>query len=130
MPVVTRTEEDYRQQILELQARLHSANVQIVQKNSDLVNAENVNSRLQSDLKEQAKTLNKFRNENYRLERRVASNHNLPEGPRPGPALKPWKDLAPRSMNKVTDPIQEVLLKTSVTRQVDPVMLTGEVLFR
>ena len=129
---VSRPEFDYQRQIADLQARLHSATAQVEQKNGELVKVENENSRLNSDLKEQSKTLNKFRNENLRLARQIESEDEdgSPERPRPGAPFKAWENLTPRNMRRVSDPIQEVLLKTSEKRQVDPVKLSAEILYR
>ena len=95
-----------------------------------MVKVEAVNTNLNSELKNQKKEVKKLNSDNLRLKRKLADEEGSPVRPRPGPAFKAWEDITPRSMNRVTDPIQEVLLRTSQTRQVDPVKLSGEVLFR
>ena len=95
-----------------------------------MVKVEAVNTNLNSELKKQTKEVKKLNRDNQRLKRKLADEEGSPVRPRPGPAFKAWEDITPRSMNRVTDPIQKVLLKTSEKRHVDPVKLSGEVLFR
>ena len=89
----TRSKSEYEREIAGLQAMLHSATAQIEQRNLELVKVENVNSQLTGDLKDQAKSLNKLRNENFRLSRELDSVDGVLGRPRPGPAYKAWESL-------------------------------------
>ena len=54
----------------------------------------------------------------------------MPARPRPGPVYKAWENLTPKNKKRASEPVQKALLKTAAERNVDPVKLTGEVLFR
>ena len=126
--VDTRSETELRREIVELQTRLHNAYTQLEHSNCELVKAESTNARLCNELKLKEQDLRKYRNEERRSA--VHLDEFAPKRPRPGPALKTWEEMTPRNRKRVTDPIQDVLVKTAEERQMNPVKLSAEVLFR
>ena len=128
---IPRSETELRREIVELQARLHQAYAQIELSNSELVKAESNNLRLTNELKLKEQDLRKFRCEARRAGQHFDDVQELvTKRPRTGPALKAWEEMTPRNRKRVTDPIQVVLVKTAEERQMDPVKLSAEVLFR
>ena len=128
--VARRPESEYLREIADLQAKLHEATAQIEQKNSELVRLDRESQLLSRNLKDQSSSLNQFRNENLRLKRKFDSLEGLPAQPRPGPAFKAWEDMSARNMKRASEPIQQAILKTAAERDVDPVKLSAEILFR
>ena len=77
-------------------------------------------------------TVTSLTNKNAQMQRDLDMYEEgpLPRRSKPGPAPKCWESLTPRAMKKASDPVQKVLLRKAEERDVDPIALTGEVLFR
>ena len=128
-----RSEASYVSQIVDLQARLHSATSQLEQANAScVVQAGTINS-LKLEIEDVKKVSKKLKQENSALKRRVAdfeSGENSDRGARPGPALRPFESLTPRQQKAASDDIQAKLIRTSKERMILPTKLSAFLTYR
>ena len=129
-----RSEASYVSQIVDLQARLHSATSQLEQANAScVVQAGTINS-LKLEIEDVKKVKKKLKQENSALKRRIAdfeSGENGDRGgARPGPALRPFESLTPRQQKAASDDIQAKLIRTSKERMILPTRLSAFLTYR
>ena len=110
-------------EILDLQAKLHEANCQLEQSNSECV-------AMKTELGEAKDKVRKTGTENSVLKRKVASFEEGELLPKPGPSLKPFEELTPRRQIKASDKLQAQVAKTSEERGINPAKLSAFLTYR
>ena len=122
---LVRTAMSYVREISCLQARLHTANIDLDQTNSECVKLTEVNLALKRELVEAKAKARKFAAENTALKRQLSMIESDRVLPRPGPPLKPFSDLTPKHRIRATDELQAKVIKTSEERNILPTKLSA-----
>ena len=114
-----------------LQARLHEANAQLEQANSDCVKQ---GEQLASLARGKEETVAKVRNmerKNAAMKRRLASLEGRQiKLPKPGPRLKAFEDLTHRQQKVASKNLQAQLNQTSEERRIHPARLSAYLTYR
>ena len=115
----------YVREISCLQAKLHTANSDLEQSNSECVKLARDNLALQKELKHVKTKARKLAAEKTAIERRLSLIESDRVLPRPGPPLKPFSDLTPKHRIRATDELQAKVNKTSEERNILPTKLSA-----
>ena len=121
------------QELAALQERLHEANVQLEQANSDCVVQRDELKHFLSDKEASSIQLKQLQNTNAALKRKIESYEPVDlqvKLPRPGPPLKAFEDLTPRQQKIASNDAQAQVLKTSEERGVQPAKLSAYLTYR
>ena len=122
---VARTAMSYVREISCLQAKLHTANSDLEQTNSECVQLAKDNLALKRELGLVKTKARKLGAENSALKRRLSLLESDRVLPRPGPPLKPFSDLTPKHRIRATDELQAKVNKTSEERNILPSKLSA-----
>ena len=115
----------YVREISCLQAKLHTANSDLEQSNSECVKLARDNLALKKELKHVKTKARKLAAEKTAIERRLSLIESDRVLPRPGPPLKPFSDLTPKHRIRATDELQAKVNKTSEERNILPTKLSA-----
>ena len=122
---LARTAMSYVREISCLQAKLHTANIDLEQTNTECVKLAEVNLALKRELDEVKAKARKCAAENTALSRRLAMIESERVLPRPGPPLKQFSDLTPKHRIRATNELQAKVRKTSAERNILPTKLSA-----
>ena len=122
---LARTALSYVREISCLQAKLHTANADLEQVNSECVKLSEDNLTLKRELDLVRAKARKLSAENSAFKRKLSVIESDRVLPRPGPPLKQFSDLTPKHRIRATDELQAKVFKTSEERNILPSKLSA-----
>ena len=125
-----RSEASYVDQIVDLQARLHTKTSQLELANSLCVQQAEAIGSLRAEREASKQTVKKLKSENSVLQRRLSKFEPNDKIAKSGPKLKAFEALTPRQQKVASADLQAQVLRTSEERKILPSRLSAYLTYR